>query len=187
MALTLQQIIDEANAIVPNEFDVPTQVLWINNINNEFFNVVKIPKIASFTTTKDLATYTMTADVRMKNIDIVMTGLLQYRSLDEDNVVPTQNWYDFDDTTNLLTLNPAPYQNDITGILRYHRIATTTYTSSNLSAVPDAPDEYNWTYVAALCEYICLAMDDPKAASFNAQKTTAWSVAVQNYQSGGAA
>ncbi|MFB0847341.1 phage adaptor protein [Paenibacillus oleatilyticus] len=184
MPLTLQQIIDEACAIVPNEYSSAMLVSWLNNINQDFFNIVKIPQIARFKTTKGTSTYTLPSAVRQKNIDLVMIGLIQYRDLDEESVVPTQNWYSYDDSTKQLTLNPEPYQNDLNCVLRYRRIATTNYTAGNLNAYPDAPEEYQWTYIPALCEYICLAMDDPKAANFSAQKTTAWNSAATDYKGG---
>lgn len=187
MALTIQQIIDEADAIVPNEIALAMKVSWLNNPNSDFFNVVKIPKIARFNTVKDQATYTLPSDVRGKNIDLVNVGLLTHQDLDTDSVKPLQNFFTYDDSTKTLTLNPVPYDNGLSGIVRYHKIATTTFLSSNMNAVPDAPEEYHWTFVPALCEYICLAMNDPKASTFAAQYTSAWNVAAQNYQRGGAA
>jgi len=182
--LTLQQIIDEADAMVPNEFDLATKVSWLNNINQDFFNVVKIPAVTTFTTST-ASTYTLPNDVRMKNVDKVIVGSMQYRSFPEDDVQPLQNYWTFNDSTHVLTLSPAPYKTNLSGIVRYHRIATTTFLSSNMSAIPDAPEEYHWTFIPALCEQICLAMDDPKMANFNQQYTSAWNVAALNYQAGG--
>jgi hypothetical protein len=174
---------DEADEIVPNEYGTPMKTSWLNDINQDFFNVVKIPKIAKFTTTTS-ATYTLSSDVREKNIDLVNVGLLRYKSFARDDVPPLHNGYYFDDSTYVITLSPPPYMAGLESIVRFRRRATSTFLSSNLAASPDAPEEYHWTYVPALCEYICLAMDDPKAASFNAQKTAAWNSAAADYRGG---
>ena len=180
--LTLQQIIDEADVIVPNGYTDADKISWLNHINQEFFNVVKIPKVHTFTTTT-ADEYTLPNDVRAKNIDLLEVGLIKYRNLLKEDVNPTENFFTFDDTTFKLTLSPVPYKTGLKGIVRYQRIATTTFTTSSLNANPDAPAEYHWTYVPALCEQICLATDDGvKAANFAQQYLSAWNAAAQNYQ-----
>ncbi|WP_215727498.1 hypothetical protein, partial [Mycobacterium tuberculosis] len=83
-------------------------------------------------------------------------------------------------------LSPAPYQSGLQGIVRYYRIATTTFTSSNLNAVPDAPEEFHWTYVPALASYLANTQDDSSnAANYENMYKNAWAVAVQNYSNGG--
>jgi len=181
--LTLQQIIDEAYTLVPNEVDVADQVIWLNQVNQDFFNVVKIPKIANFTTTRDLATYTLPSAVQQRNIDLVMVGVLKYLNLYEDAVSPLQNRYGFDDDTKTLTLNPAPYNSGLQGLVRYRKIATTTFLSSNLNAVPDAPEEWQWTYIPALASYLAHTQDDEvKASNYEMQCRNAWNTAALNYQ-----
>ncbi|MEF3306684.1 phage adaptor protein [Paenibacillus sp. GYB003] len=185
--LTLQQIIEEAYQLVPNAQTEGQEVIWLNAINQDFFNVVKIPKIYRFTTSS-AGTYTLPTDVRQKNIDKVNVGVLKYRDLDNENVLPLQNAYNFDDGTKQLTLTPAPYTGGLTVTVRYYRIATTTFTTSNLNAVPDAPEEYQWTYIPALAAYLAQTIDDDtKAANFENQVRSAWNVAAQNYVGTGAA
>lgn len=180
--LTIQQIIDEANTLVPNEVPTADQVVWLNAINQDFFNAVKIPLIAKFTTVKDQADYALNSVVQDRNIDLVNVGVLKYRSLTEDDVRPLQNAYSFDDITHTLTLTPAPYQSDLAGVLRYRSIATTTFLSSNLTTVPDAPESFQWTYIPALASYLAKTQDDEgSAANYESQYKTAWAVAAQNY------
>lgn len=181
--LTLQQIIDQADILIPNVQTTADKVTQLNAINNDFFNLVKIPNLAYFNGIKGQANYALSADVRAKNIDYVKAGLLQYRKLDADLVRLTDNTFNYDDESNTLILSPAPYRNGLQGIVRYHLVATTVFNSSNLNIQPDAPAEYHWTYVPALAAWIAQTQDEiAKVATFEAQCKTAWNVAAQNYQ-----
>lgn len=183
--LTLKNIIDEADILVPNLLSDAEKVTQLNAINQDFFNVVKIPKVTIFNGSAGQTDYVLPADVRAKNIDLVEAGLLKYRDLLSDIVTPVQNTFAFDDTTHTMTLSPAPYQNGLQGIVRFFRIATTTFLASNLDAVPDAPTEYHWTYVPALAAWLASTQDDSiKAGIFEAQYKAAWNTAAQNYVKG---
>ncbi|KQY87080.1 hypothetical protein ASD24_26760 [Paenibacillus sp. Root52] len=183
--MNINDIISEANMLVPNDVPVADKVIWLNALNQDFFNVVKIPKITKFECSSGREDYTLPADVRQKNIDLVMIGMFPYMSLDRDEVTPAQNAYAFDDTTKTLSLFPAPYSN-LKGFLRYRRIATTTFLSSTLTAVPDAPEEYHWTFIPALASMLANSQDDTaKAAHYTNEYRAAWNTAAQNYQAGG--
>lgn len=182
--MNIGEIIAQADILVPNEVMMEEKAIWLNAINQDFFNVVKIPKTAWFSTVVSQSDYVLPDDIRQKNIDKVLVGMFQYQSLDRDNVTPAQNAYTFDDQTNKLSLFPAPYT-DLQGFLRYHRIATTTFTAGNLQSIPDAPEEYHWTYIPALAAYLAHTQDDSvKAANYESQYKAAWNVAAQNYQAG---
>ncbi|MNW52201.1 hypothetical protein D3C74_297140 [compost metagenome] len=183
--MNIQSILAEADLLVPNEVAEADKLLWINAINQDFFNVVKIPKIARFSAVASQSDYALPDDIRSKNIDLVMVGLFRYQSLELGSIMPAQNAYSFDDASHTLTLFPAPYSADQQGVLRYRRIGTTTFTTTNLTAPPDAPEEYHWTYIPALAVFLALAQDDGiKAANYEAQYKSAWNAAAQNYQSG---
>lgn len=185
MPLTLQQIITEADILVPNVVAVSDKVLQLTQVNQDFFNVVKIPQIGRFTSVLGQAGNVLAADVRAKNIDLVEVGLLKYKDLQTDGVTPLENNFSFDDNTHVLTLSPAPYQSGLQGIVRYHRIGTTTFTSGNLAAIPDVPDEYQWTLIPALASFLANTQDDGmKASLYEGQYKAAWNVAAQNYQKG---
>lgn len=182
MALTIQQIITEADILVPNVLSTADKVLQLNQINQDFFNIVKIPKVSSFTTTVS-SSYTLPNVVRSKNIDYVKVGVLKYRDQLTDAVSPLQNVFTYDDDTHTLTLSPAPYQSGLPGIVRYHRIATTTFTPSVLSTVPDAPEEYHWTFIPALASWMANTLDDTvKGAFYEVQYRDAWNSAAAGYQ-----
>lgn len=183
--MNIQEIMNEADILVPNEVPAADKVIWLNAINQDFFNVVKIPKMAWFDSVAGQNVYVLPTDVRMKNTDMCMVGMIQYRSIQNVNVTPLQNSYMLDDETHTLVLTPAPYQSDMQGLIRYRRIATTTFSSSNLSAAPDAPEEYHWTLIPALAAYIANTQDDgAKAGNYESQYKAAWNVAAQNYQVG---
>ncbi|MGG3282737.1 hypothetical protein [Paenibacillus solani] len=182
--MNIAEIITQADILVPNEVMSADKVIHLNAINQDFFNVVKIPKISWFICSPDQVEYDLPQDVRQKNIDKVIIGMFQYLSLNSDDVTPTQNVYSFDDQSHTLSLFPAPYT-DLQGFLRYRRIGTTVFTANNLNAVPDAPEEYHWTYIPALAAYLAHTQDDSvKAANYESQYKAAWNVAAQNYQAG---
>lgn len=179
--MDLQAIINEADVMVPNTYNVPDKISWLNAVNQEFFNVVKIPlvNVQASTTGPE---YTLPTGVRAKNIDLVQVGLTQYRSLLDDNVRPGENVWNFDDTTLKITLTPAPYQTGLSIRVRYHRTATTTFTSSVLTTEPDAPIEYHWLYVVGLCSRIAKSMDDlAKANNYENDYRAGLNVAAANY------
>ncbi|MEK8128353.1 hypothetical protein WMW72_10605 [Paenibacillus filicis] len=182
MALTIQQIISESDLLVPNSVPIADKIVALNAINGDFFNTVKIPVIHRFSATANQATFTLPPAVRSKDIDLVTVGLIKYQSLDEDNVSPLQNAYSYDDTSRTLMLSPVPYQTGLQGIVRYRRIATTTFLASALTAVPDAPDEYQWTYIPALASWLADMEDDGgKSSKYDIQYRNAWNAAAQNY------
>ncbi|MEN1985874.1 phage adaptor protein [Paenibacillus hubeiensis] len=182
--MNINEIISEADMLVPNEVPIGDKVIWLNALNQDFFNVVKIPKIAKFDCVTGQGDYVLPADVRQKNIDLMMIGMFPYKSLDRDDVTPAQNAYSFDDVTKTLSLFPAPYSN-LKGFLRYRRIATTLFTSTALTVPPDAPEEYHWTFIPALASMLASSQDDmTKASNYENQYKAAWNVAAQNYQAG---
>lgn len=180
--MLLSEIINEADILVPNSYSSADKVSWLNAINQDFFSVVKIPKAVSFTVTANQGVYTIANDARSKNIDKVQVGVQKYRSLLSEDVQPGQNYWTLDDTTGKITLYPAPIQNG-NAVIRYYRIAITTFTSGSLNVQPDAPTEYHWIYTVGLCAKIAKAQDDiAKANNYSAEFTNALSVAAQNYQ-----
>lgn len=179
--MNLLEIISEADTLVPNAYQPADKVIWLNEVNNEFFDIVKIPMISKFDTVSNVSEYSLPSDVRTKNIDLVRVGLLQYRSMQNEDVLPAQNYWIFDDNMKKITLSPAPYRTDVM-IVRYHRIATSTFVSSNLQVTPDAPPEYHWVYTLGLCARIAKAQDDiNKANNYSAEYQNALNVASQNY------
>lgn len=181
--LTLQQIMSEADVLVPNAYTSADKVSWLNSINQDFFNVVKIPLIFRFSTVSNQSDYQLPTDARAKNIDLVQTKYTMYLSLvDEIVVSPTQSYWTFDDATKKITLTPAPPLDGWPGVVRYHRIATTNFVSNNLGAQPDAPPEYHWIYTIGLCARIAKAQDDlAKATNYESDYRNALNTAAANY------
>jgi hypothetical protein len=182
VALTLQQIIDEALSMIQNEYGTATQVSWLNNINQDFFNVVKIPQSVFFTSVSGQKTYTLSGtELREKNMDKVILGRLKYDSLNYQDVQPGHNWFTFNDSSKVLTLSSAPSSSSVQGLVRYHRSATTNLTST--AQTPDAPPEYHYIYVLGLCQYIAEAQNDMEQSSnYGQQYRQALNIAAQNYQ-----
>lgn len=191
--MNLAKIISEADGRVTNNFTSDQKLMWLNEINQEFFDVVKIPKAATFTTVSGQSSVVLTlpsnyipTDVRGKNIDKVHVGKAIYPSFLYNDVSPGHNYHTFDEETNTLTIVPTPTA-VISGIVKYFRIATTAFLAGGTDAEPDAPDEYHWIYVLGLCERIANAMDDvPRASTYGQQYRGQLSVAQANFGGGGA-
>jgi hypothetical protein len=163
--MKLSEIIAEADVRVPNSFTDAQKVMWLNEINNEFFDVVKIPRTATFSTTAGTATYVLANGIRAKNINKVHVGNGIYGSFLYGNVPPGQNYHLFDDTNSTLTLAPAPTVAALQGIVKYYQVATTSFVSTALTVTPDAPAEYHWVYILGLCERIAKTIPDVSLAN----------------------
>lgn len=185
--LTLQNIIDEADTLVPNAFTPADKVAWLNVVNQAFFDVVKIPLHERFNVTKEESTYTLDSGIRAKNIDKVTVGYSDYDSALTAEQQAGRALWDFNDSDHKLTLLPTPIQSDF-GVVRYFRIGTTTFVSTTLTANPDAPPEYHHLYVLGLAERIAQALDDAdKANNYGAAFMDGLNVAAQQYRAAGEA
>lgn len=180
--MNIQQIVDEADILVPNELSSAEKIVFLNNIHQDFFNVVKISRILNFSVVKDQSNYVIDIGVREKNIDVVHVGVIKYKRLLSNTPNPLQNTYVFDDISHSINLSPAPYQEGIQGLMKYYYISTINFSGSDLTVTPDAPLEYHWTYSIALASYVANAMDDAgKSAMYETQYKAAWNKAAQNY------
>lgn len=162
--LTIEEIIDEADIRVPNSFNATEKIDWINQINQEFFDVVKIPAIATFSADGNTSSVTLDSEVRAKNITKVRVNHSIYKSMLYENVNPGHNYFVFSDSTHALTLTPKPPEG--TGLVVYNKIGTSNYTTGNyIQDSPDAPAEYHWIYILGLAERIAKAMNDVSLAN----------------------
>lgn len=180
--MQIQEIINEADILVPNGVDQAQKLVWLNAINQDFFNVVKIPRTKFIPAVTGTAVYTVTPDIQDKNVFQVRWNAFFYSRLNYDQQNVNMSFFNIDDFAQTLTLSPAPFT---TGniMIGYYYFPTTTYVSGNLTAAPDAPKEYHWTYIPALAAYLAKTEDDAiKASNFEAEYKSAWNVASQNYQ-----
>lgn len=182
--MLISEIIKEADARMPNSFSDAQKVTWLNEVNNDFFEVVKIPKVAYFDTRTAMNVYAIPGKIRSKTIDRVMVGSSVYESAQFGGMIPGRQTWSFDDDTGKLTLQPAPIDQE-KGVIRYHKIADTTFVTTNTAVKPDAPEEYHWIYILGLCERIAKSMDDVvKANNYSADYRANLLIAQQNYQRG---
>lgn len=184
--MDLEAIIGDADTLIPSNYEDADKVIWLNEINHDFFEKVKIPLTVNFTTVKDQAAYSLNSNVRAKNIDYVKVGTSLYLNFFFENVSPGTNYHTFDEDTEKITLDPAPARSGVSGTVRYFKIATTTFVTANLDQQsPDAPTEYHWIYTLGLCQKIAEAMDDiAKATNYGNRYNAAIAVAQQNYGQG---
>lgn len=179
--LTIQQIIDEVDTFVPNSFDNTKKITWINEINREFFEIVKIPVIHSVSFTVG-ATVILPTDVRSRNIVRVQVGNTFYLSLQYEKVNPGHNYWVVNDTTKAITLNPT-VSATTPGNVTYNKVSTKTYLVSTIATdQPEAPEEYHWVYVLGLAERVAKAMNDVTLANnFGSDYRGQLMIAQQNF------
>lgn len=163
--LTVQQIINEVDALVPNTFDIGKKITWINELNREFFEIVKIPAVHKFVTANSQTPYIMPNGVRSYNVDRVLINLTIYKSMQHEEANPGHSYWLLDDATKELSLNPRPSIAGEVGLVRYSQMSKTTFLTTNLTAPPDAPEEYHWTYVLGLAERVAKGMNDVTLAN----------------------
>lgn len=179
--MNLSTIIEEADVRVPNAFSDAQKIDWLNEVNNEFFDIVKIPKLHQVQTDGIANNVTVPADVREKNIRKVIIGSTYFRSMIYENVTNAFNHYYLDETTNKLTLNPKP-QAAQTVTLIYDKISNTPFISTSLTVEPEAPKEYHWLYILGLCVRIAKAMSDVALANnYESDYKNNLAVAQQNF------
>lgn len=163
--MDLKTIIEEADIRVPNAFAEAQKVDWLNEVNNEFFDIVKIPKVFTYTVpATPPATITAPDDMREKNIRRVVTGSTFYRSMVYENITTSFNYYVLDEASKALTLEPMAKANGKVTII-YDQIAKTPFVATTLTAEPEAPKEYHWLYILGLAVRIAKAMNDASLAN----------------------
>lgn len=179
---TVQQVINEADILVPNVLSVQQKLDQLNNLTNEFYNNVKVPSVISFSMengTEVVPVY----DMRDKDINYVQAGFLVYKNDDHVGTFNTGNRFDYDNETRTLTLKPS-YPKAVECVVRYYKSQSKIYTTSNLDTDIDAPSEFQQSFVPALASWIALTQDDISRASvYEAQYRSVWNAASQNYGS----
>lgn len=178
--MNLQTIIDEADIRVPNAFPADQKIDWLNEVNYEFFDVVKMPKVFTANADGVLTTFTLPTEAREKNIRKVVAGSNYYRSMIYEDITASFNYYTVDDTTQVMTMTPKPPAGKL--IVVFDKMGVVPFISTNLTVLPDAPVEYHWLYVLGLCVRIAKAMNDVNLANnYENDFKNNLSVAQQNF------
>jgi hypothetical protein len=161
--MDIQTIIAEADVRVPNAFSSEQKVDWLNEVNNEFFDVVKIPKVATVATDGNVTTFTVPNDVREKGVRKVVVGSNFYRSIIYENITAAFNYYTIKEDSNQIVFTPKPPSG--TAVIVYDQIAVSPFLSANLTVQPESPSEYHWVYILGLSVRIAKAMNDVTLAN----------------------
>ena len=182
--MNLQTIIDEADIRVPNAFSVDQKVDWLNEVNYEFFDIVKIPVSTTVTLVAATSAYTVPADLREKNVRKVVQGSNFYRSMVYEDITAAFNYFTIDETLGKITLVPTPTAAG-TAIIVYDKIGATPFVSTTLTVQPAAPTEYHWLFVLGLAVRIAKSMNDVALANnYENDYKNNLSIAQQNYMRG---
>jgi hypothetical protein len=181
--MDIKTIIDEADIRVPNAFDQAQKVDWLNEVNYEFFDIVKIPKVATITTDGVATQFTAPTDLREKNVRKVVIGSNYYRSMVFEDITAAFNYFTIDETNNKIVFTPKPPAG--TAVVVYEKMSVTPFVSTNLSATPEAPQEYHWIYILGLAARIAKAMNDITLSNnYDNDYKSNLTIAQQNYVKG---
>lgn len=181
--MNLQNIIDEADIRVPNAFSVDQKVDWLNEVNYEFFDVVKIPKVATVAVDGVASQFTVPTDLREKNVRKVVIGSNYYRSMVFEDITAAFNYFTINETTNKIDFFPKPPAGN--AVIVYDQMGTAPFVSTTLTASPVAPTEYHWLYVLGLAVRIAKSMNDVALANnYENDYKNNLSIAQQNFLRG---
>jgi hypothetical protein len=156
--MNLQTLLDEADVRIPNVFSSAQKVDWLNEVNYEFFDIVKIPKTATLLLDGINDTYSVPANLREKNVRKVAVGSSFYRSMIYEDISASVNYYLVDESASQLTFVPKPRSGN--AIIVYDQMGAVPFTASDLTVSPEAPSEYHWIYILGLCVRMAKAMND---------------------------
>jgi hypothetical protein len=175
--MDLRTIINEVDIRIPNTYTNTQKVDWLNEVNNEFFDIVKIP--ITFAATTNGEPIVVPANVREKNIRKVLVDTEFYRSFNYENTSSAMNHYYLDENGSLVLSPPA---NDSNVLVVYDKIGTFNFTSNDLAKEPEAPAEYHWLYILGLCVRIAKTQNDVTLANnYENDYKNALLIAQQNY------
>ena len=181
---TVQEVINEADILVPNVLSNAQKVEQLNNITNEFYNNVKIPNSISFPMPTNSAIVPAN-DIKEKDIEVVQIGFLNYRDNNKAGTFNTGNRFTFDDNSKVLTVYPR-YPKEEQCIIRYYKSKSKIYRTSLINEEIDAPVEFQQSFVSALAAWIALTQDDiAKSSVYESQYRSVWNAASQNYGGAG--
>lgn len=179
---TVQQVINEADILVPNVLSVQQKLDQLNNITNEFYNNIKVPSVIIFPMISNPIEVPVN-DMKDKDINYIQVGYMIYKNDDHVGTFNTGNRFDYNNTSKLLTLRPS-YKKGSDCVIRYYKSRSKTYTISTLDTDIDAPSEFQQSFVPALAAWIALTQDDISRSSiYEAQYRSVWNAASQNYGS----
>lgn len=181
--LTIEQIISEADTQVPNSFSQPQKIAWINEINQEFFEIVKIPKVFIGTINPNTPTMILPTTIRSRNVDYTTIGSSVYKPMQFEDVQPGRSFWYLDDLTNTMTINPVVSSSVYSNVvIRYFQVSTVTFLSTNQTVSPEAPAEYHWIYILGLCARIAKSIPDVTLANnYQQDYERNLAIAQQNY------
>lgn len=187
-ARTIEQIIEEADELVPNNIGTALKVTWLNEINHDFFEIVKIPQIYTFNAIAGESTHEVPEGYyfALRNIDRFVVGTNIYRSLQLDDVPPGNNGWSYSESSRTFTMIPPPIKT-MPAYIRFRMHAHSHYTEGNTNTdTPDAPVAYHHLYTLGLCEKIANAMDDTvKASNYGQHYRSGLAIAQANYYKSG--
>lgn len=159
--MTLQEILDDVDARVPNSVPIAQKVKWINQVQRQLYRDYPLPEaVRWFLTTSGLAFYELPEDcVEGRITHVVVEGKeYPYRESYEPSML--RFWTI---VSGSLVLNPVP--DGQYNVLVFYRRRPKDLSPDNLTETPNFPEDYHELLVLGCAKRVAQAMRDVELAN----------------------
>lgn len=151
--MNLQQILNEVKLLTPVSADVTDDqlVLRINQVQRKLFRELVLPdKMVRFSSTPTVPFYDLPADCTEDRIKSILVDGQDYSLVSNEENKPPLLFSTV--IVNKLYLYPNP--SNVVDVLIYYRPRYMDMNTSNLSAVPDLPEDYHELLVFGCAQWV---------------------------------
>lgn len=170
---TLQQLINDIDARLPNTFTTTQKIGWFNDLQKEIDKDKTNEQIYEFFTVAGQAIYPLPNDCTIELLKYVgiakdltdtdRTSFDEYTFKGMNEELDTNNYYDA--TNGLIGFYPAP-DTDGYSIRLIYRRKSKEFSESDLTLVPDLKEKYHNIFKYDAMQIIASAMKDSEIANY---------------------
>jgi hypothetical protein len=158
---TIQEIIDDVDARMPNRFTDSNKVNWINSFQKKIFRQLKLPGIYRTETIAEQALYELPPSCGVDLIDDVVLedNSLTYKHMDSE--ASGTFYYIVDD---MIGIYPEPEENG-ESITVFYKKRPVELSTDDMTAIPDLEEDYHELIKLHLFITMAKANEDPQLAN----------------------
>jgi hypothetical protein len=159
MALTTQQILDEIKLLVPPSTDITDDMILrrVNQVQRKVFRELPLPdKVYRFSSTPGYPYYDLPSDCTEDRIKNALVDGQDYKKVSNEENTPPLMFCTV--ILNKLYLYPNP--SSVVDVFLYYRPRYKDLSTSNLSQVPDLPEDYHELLVFGGAQWVASTQRD---------------------------